>query len=220
MKKVFYLSILFLSIQNLCAQNIIDFFYSIPSEYVDSLCYVERKSLIKNKRLEKYDMLYTVEYDIKNGYLRLEQSYPDGPSGYGIYEIAYWNVKNKKLIALSSILGSNGGFHQHNFKFFEYKDENLTEARNGYLKSYTSNFEVFINNLVTEFTKKNTSQSVKEDLSSTQFTIELPRKGKNISVSFKDNNMSDPDYFNKNYAKHLNFREKVYKWNEIKEVFE
>jgi hypothetical protein len=220
MKKVFYLSILFLSIQNLCAQNIIDFFYSIPSQYLDSLSYVERKSLIKNKRLEKYDMLYTVEYDIKNGYLRLEQSYTEGQLGYGIYEIAYWNVKNKKLIAVSSVLGSNGGFHQNNFKFFEYKDENLSEIRNGYLKSYTSNFEVFINNLVSEFTKKNISQSVKEDLSASQFTIELPRKGKNIAVSFKDNYMSDPTYFDKNYAKYLNFREKVYKWNEIKEAFE
>jgi hypothetical protein len=220
MKKVFYLSILFLSIQNLCAQNIIDFFYSIPTQYLDNLSYVERKSLVKNKRLEKYDMLYTVEYDIKNGYLRLKQSYTEGQSGYGIYEIAYWNVKNKKLIAVSSVLGSNGGFHQNNFKFFEYKDENLSEVRNGYLKSYTSNFEVFINNLVSEFTKKNTSQSVKEDLSQSQFTIALPRKGKNIAVSFKENNMSDPTYFDKNYARYLNFREKVYKWNEIKEVFE
>ncbi|PAM93123.1 hypothetical protein B4N84_19245 [Flavobacterium sp. IR1] len=220
MKKTFYLAFLFLVVQHSNAQNIIDFFYSIPAEYVDNLSFIERKNLVKNKSLEISDMAYSLECDVKNGYIRLGQSYTEGQSGYGVYEIAYWNLKNKKLIALSSVLGSNGGFHQHNFKLFEYKNGSLSEVKNGYLKSYTSNFDVFINNLVTEFTKSNTKQSIKEELSDLQFTIELPRTGKNIKVAFEENPMSSPEYFTKTYGKYLNFREKTYKWNAVKEVFE
>ncbi|KUJ61970.1 hypothetical protein AR687_10455 [Flavobacteriaceae bacterium CRH] len=221
MKKILYSFILLASLQNLSAQNIIDFFYSIPSSYVDDLSPIERKKLVKNKTLIKYgDRKYSLEIDIKNGYLRLDQSYIDGPSGYGIYEMAYWNLKNKKLIAFSSVLGSNGGFHQQDFKFFDYKNEKLSEVSTGYLKSYTSNFDVFINNLVTEFTKSNTKQSIKENLSESQFTIELPRSGKNIKVSFQENFMSDPNYFDKTYGKYLNYKQKMYKWNTQKEVFE
>lgn len=37
-------------------------------------------------------MYYSLEIDKKNGYLRLEQSYTRGQSGYQIFEIAYWNL--------------------------------------------------------------------------------------------------------------------------------
>ncbi|MFC0779843.1 hypothetical protein [Flavobacterium sp. HJSW_4] len=221
MKKILYSAILILSIQSISAQNIIDFFYSIPSSYVDELSYLEKKTLVKNKTLTKYgDKKFSVEIDTKNGYLRLSQNYTDGLSGYAIYEMAYWNLKGKKLIALSTVFGSNGGFFQQNFKLFEYKNDNLTEVRTGYLKSYTSNFDVFINNLVSEFTKTNTKQSIKENLTQSQFTIELPRNGKNMTVSFEENPMSSPEYFEKEYGKYLNFRKKIYKWNVQKEVFE
>ena len=148
MKKIFILILLFTSIEYSNAQNIIDFFYSIPTEYIDNLSFIERKNLVKNGNLTNDDMYYSLEIDKKNGYLRLEQSYTEGQSGYQIFEIAYWNLTNKKLIAISSIGGSNGGFSQNNFKLFEYKDDVLTELKTGYLKSYSSNFEVFMNNLV------------------------------------------------------------------------
>ena len=165
-------------------------------------------------------MYYSLEIDKKNGYLRLEQSYTEGQSGYQIFEIAYWNLTNKKLIAISSIGGSNGGFFQNNFKLFEYKDDALTELKTGYLKSYSSNFEVFMNNLVGEFTKTNVNQAVKDELISAQFTIELPKNGKDINISFKENNMSSPDFFEKNYAKFLKVKEKNYVWNIKKQLFE
>lgn len=165
-------------------------------------------------------MLYSLSYDLPNGYLKFEQSYTEGQSGYGIYEMTYWNLKNKKLIAVSNIMGSNGGFHQNDFKFFEYENENLSEIRNGYLKSYTSNFDVFINNLITEFTKKDVSQSDKENLRFAQFTIDLPQKGKNISVSFKEGFPMSSSYFDETYSKFLKLREKTFVFNPENEIFE
>jgi len=220
MKKIFILIILFTSIEYSNAQNIIDFFYSIPTEYIDNLSFIERKNLVKNGNLTNDDIYYSLEIDKKNGYLRLEQSYTEGQSGYQIFEIAYWNLTNKKLIAISSIGGSNGGFSQNNFKLFEYKDDALTELKTGCLKSYSSNFEVFMNNLVGEFTKTNVNQAVKDKLISTQFTIELPKNGKDINISFKENNMSSPDFFKKNYARFLKVKEKNYVWNIKKQLFE
>ncbi|WP_167626977.1 hypothetical protein, partial [Flavobacterium psychrophilum] len=129
-------------------------------------------------------------------------------------------LSNKKLIAISSIGGSNGGFSQNNFKLFDYKDDVLIELKTGYLKSYSSNFEVFMNNLVGEFTKTNVNQEVKDELINAQFTIELPKKGKDINISFKENNMSSPDFFEINYAKFLKIKEKNYVWNINKQIFE
>lgn len=220
MKKSLFLILFFTFTSFLHSQNIVDFFYLISKEHVDGLNYSERKKLVENGSLAKDDMLYNLDLDKKNGYLKLQQSYTEGQSGYQIFEMAYWNLKSKKLIAISSIGGSNGGFSQNNFKLFEYKAKVLTEVKTGYLKSYTSNFDVFINNLVGEFTKPNVSQAVKEDLSVAQFTIELAKLGKDITVSFNDNYMSSPDFFDKNYSKYLKMKKKIYTWNSAKELFE
>lgn len=219
MKNSLLILLLFIFTPFLHSQNIVDFFYLIPQEQVDGLNYSERKELIKNGSLTKDDMLYSLDLDHKNGYLKLYQSYTEGQSGYQIFEMTYWNLKDKKLIALSSIGGSNGGFSQSDFKFFEYNNKKLIELRTGYLKSYTSNVEVYINNLVGEFTKPNVSQAVKEDLSVAQFTIELPKAGKDIIVSFKDNYMASPDFFDKTYSKYIITKKKIYFWNSDKEVF-
>ncbi|NRS90919.1 nitrogen regulatory protein PII-like uncharacterized protein [Flavobacterium sp. 7E] len=220
MKKISIFIILFFSTQYLSAQNIVDFFYSIPSEYLDNLSFIERKNLVSNGTLTNEDIIYSLNIDKKNGYLRLEQSYTEGQSGYQIFKIAYWNTKNKKLIAISSIGGSNGGFSQTNFKFFEYKNEILSEIKTGHLKAYSNNFDVFMNNLVSEFCKSNVSQSIKEDLATAQFTIELPKNGKDIKISFEENNMSAQDFFEKNYSKFIKFKEKIYVWDITKEQFE
>lgn len=220
MKQILILIIFIASIAKVNAQNIIDFFYSVPTEYIDNLSYIERKKLIKNGDLTIDDRYYSIEIDKRNGYLRLNQSYTEGQSGYGIFEISYWNLPNKKLIALSSIGGSNGGFSQNNFKFFEYEKDKLTEINTGYLKSYSSNFDVFMNNLVSEFTKSNISQKIKDELVTAQFTIELPKNGKDIHISFKENYMSSPDYFEKKYAKYIKIKDKKYIWNIKKQLFE
>lgn len=220
MKKIPILIIILLSTQFLNAQNIVDFFYSIPAEYLDNLSFIERKNLVLNKTLPKDDILYSLEMDKNNGYLRLEQSYTEGQSGYQIIEIAYWNTKNKKLIAISSIGGSNGGFSQTNFKFFEYKNHALSEIKTGYLKAYSNNFDVFMNNLVGEFCKANVSQKIKDELATSQFTIKLPKNGKDIEISFEENYMSAPEYFEKNYSKFIKMKEKKYIWNVTKEQFE
>ncbi len=210
-----FLTILFTNQSN--AQNIIDFFYSVSPNYVDDLSYLERKKLIENKTLTKDDLLYSIKYDKQNGYLRMEQNYIEGQSGFGIYEVTYWNLNSKKLIAVSSIMGSNGGTHQNDFKLFTYENEILTEAKTGYLKDYTSNFDVFINNLISDFTIKGTKQEIKEDLKYFGFTIELPKKGKDIKVSFKP---LIPEYFEENYSKYLKLTEKTYRFNKETETFE
>lgn len=220
MKKSLFLILLFTFTSILHSQNIVDFFYLIPKEHVDGLTYSERQKLVQNGSLAKDDMLYNLDLDQQNGYLKLDQSYTEGQAGYQIFEMTYWNLMDKKLIALSSIGGSNGGFSQSNFKFFEYKTKKFTELKTGYLKSYTSNFDVFINNLIGEFTKPNVTQAVKEDLSVAQFTIELPKAGKDLSVSFDDNYMAAPDFFDKNYSKYLKTKKKIYTWNSAKELFE
>lgn len=217
MKKLIILFLIMLVASQSKAQNIIDFFYSIPSNYVDDLSYLERKELIENKTLTKDDLLYSIDYDRQNGYLRMEQSYTEGQSGFGIYEITYWNLDNKKLIAVSSVMGSNGGTHQNDFKFFTYENQILTEARTGYLLDYTSNFDVFINNLISDFTKIGTKQEIKEDLKYFGFTIELPKKGKDIKVSF---NPLIQEYFKAIFSNSLKYTERVYHFNEETEIFE
>ena len=77
-----------------------------------------------------------------------------------------------------------------------------------------------MNNLVGEFTKTNVDQEVKDELINAQFTIELPKNGKDINISFKENNMSSPNFFEKNYAKFIKVKEKNYVWNIKKQLFE
>lgn len=103
---------------------------------------------------------------------------------------------------------------------FELKNHVLTELKTGCLKSYSSNFDVFMNNLTREFTSKNVKQSDIGDLIYAQFTIELPENGRDLLISFKENGMSSPDFCKKNYAKYLKFREKKYVWNAERKVFE
>ena len=52
MKKIFILIILFTSIEYSNAQNIIDFFYSIPTEYIDNLSFIERKKYVKKRKIK------------------------------------------------------------------------------------------------------------------------------------------------------------------------
>lgn len=220
MSKVLYLLCAILLMQNVKAQSTTELFYLLPDRYVDNLTAQQRKNLVEKKTLEdeNEDILYSLEYDEENAYLSFEMSFTQGQSGYFHFEMTYWNLKNKKLVAISSISGSNGGYHQANFKFFEYKNGNLAEVNSGYLKGYTSDFDVFMKNLVLQFTKKETNELIKEDLKEKQFTISLPRQGKDIIIGFGEGALQD--YFETHYAKHLNFREKIYKWNVKKEIFE
>lgn len=70
------------------------------------------------------------------------------------------------------------------------------------------------------FTKPNVNQSIKNTLAASQFIIELPQNGKDIFISFEENVMSAPDYFENNYGKFLKMRKKKYVWNSNKQVFE
>lgn len=81
----YYLS----SIGILSAQTKANIFYNMPSEYTDNLSVLERKELVKTKTLTNDDISYTLEIDEKNGYLRFQQYYTEGQSGYQIFEIAY-----------------------------------------------------------------------------------------------------------------------------------
>lgn len=200
------------------AQGIVDFFYSIPANYIDGLTYLERKTLIEIGELHKDDMAYYLEVDKANGYIRLDQSYTEGQSGYQIYELTYWNMTGKKLIALSSISGSNGGAHQQNFKFYEYENGALQEARYGYLKGYTSNFDIFMNNLISDFTIPNLKQEQKDELVSEEFLIQLPRYGKDIIVHVDSS--TNPEYFKQHYAKFFRITNKRYLWSDATQRFE
>lgn len=76
-----------------------------------------------------------------------------------------------------------------------------------------------MNNLVGEFTKTKVNQAVKDELISAQFTIELPKNGKDINISFKENNMSSPDFFEK-LCQISKSKRKNYVWNIKKQLFE
>ncbi len=214
MKFVIFVTLIFFPLQDMKSQNIIDLFYVIPDKFVDDLTVIERKELLKNESIIKDDMIYYINFDKQNGYLRFEQNYTEGQSGYAIFEITFWNLKNKKLIAVSSVFGSNGGFRQNDFKFFEYKNGILSLVKTGYLKNYSNNFEDFINRLVSEFTKVNVNQTIKEELKYIGFTIDLPKEGKNINVSF-----TESELYNE-YSKYLNKESKIYIFNKETELFE
>ena len=53
MKNVIIIFLLFTLCGQTYAQSILDFFYSIPAEYLDNLSYVERKQLIETNRSPK-----------------------------------------------------------------------------------------------------------------------------------------------------------------------
>lgn len=57
----------------------------------------------------------------------------------------------------------------------------------------------------------------KDDLKHMGFTIELPRKGKDIRISF---NPINETYFNREYSKYLKYRSKTYRFDKAKELFD
>lgn len=219
MKHFLFFFVALFALQTVNAQNIVDIFKLIPGKYVDDLTLNERNSLLKDKTLVKDDLSYSVLYDLRNGYLRMEQGYTEGQSGYGAFEVTFWNLKNKKLVAVSSVMGSNAGFHQNDFKFFEYQKGKLTELKTGYLKNYSSDFEKFIFNLLDDFTKKGLTKENKELLRYAQFTIDLPKEGKNIRVSFNVDPEEESSFMS-DYSKFLHTFEKTFIFNPEREIFE
>lgn len=189
------------------SQTMAKIFEAFPVQYNDKLTAKEKKKLISDGLMNISDMQYSLNIDEKNGYLRMEQDYTEGQSGYQIFEICYWNMKDYKLVAYSKIGGSNGGYFQNDFKFFKYQNGQLTKINDALFKEYNSDFEVLMRNLVNKFAKENTPKSVKdESLRFAGLTFELPKEGKNINVKF------DEDLVERFYSKYLKTSSYEYVW--------
>lgn len=187
MKKTIVLIVLFIGgLLSVQAQNIVDIFYLLPKEYLDNLDKEQQQQLIKDNTLAVDDLEYSVAVDTKNGFMRMSYNYTEGQSGYGVYQIAYWNLADSKLIAVSTKNGSNGGFFQSEFNFFVLKDKEITLAENNIISGYSSDTEQTMLGLLDSFVKPELTIQQREDLRYDEFTIELPQQGTDIYIGFSE----------------------------------
>ena len=193
--KFYLLLFLLLATHTFCqSQTINDIFLSLPKEYSDGLNKAQKEILIADKKLTIEDIDYHLNIYPENGYLKLEQTYNDSKSAYGIFEVCYWNYGNKKLVAYSSIGGSNGGFFQNDFKFFDYENNHLTIKNYNVFKDYTSNIDILMNNIVNDMVIQGLNQEKKDAIRYAALIVHLPRKGKNIELTFQDHELIENHY--------------------------
>lgn len=187
MKKTIVLIVLFIGgLLSVQAQSIVEIFYLLPKEYLDNLDKEQRQQLMKDNTLAVDDLEYSVFVDARNGFMRMSYNYTEGQSGYGVYQIAYWNIADSKLIAVSTKNGSNGGFFQSEFKFFELKNDEVTLVEKAVIKGYSADTEQTILGLLDSFVKPELTIQQREDLRYDEFTIELPQQRTDIYIGFSE----------------------------------
>lgn len=189
------------------SQSVIDVFYQLPAKLIDDLSTTERKKLVSEGSLIKEDMEYTIEIAKTSGFIRVNQSYTAGQSGYQRFEVCIWNYNKKQLVGFAAIGGSNGGYFQNELTFFNSSGNKLIAVQDKVFKTYSPDFNSMMDQLVTQLCKPGTTKKMKDDIKFAALTFTLPEKGKNIVLRFSD----DQEYAR--YAKYILHRELIFTWN-------
>ena len=174
MKKLIQIFILFFTLNFGYSQNVLDLYYVIPDVYVGNLTESERRDLISNRELKVNDSHFESRFNLKKGYLRMESSSAKNKPVDFYIDIKYWTLEDGFLIAVSKTKMDNYNYQQVDFKFLLYKDGEISLVKKGYLDGYSSDFDVFQNNLWNFFLKDGISNSEKE-----------MAKNANIFISFQ-----------------------------------
>jgi len=189
------------------SQSVIEVFYQLPAKLIDDLSSTERKKLVNEGSLIKEDMEYTIEIAKTSGFIRVNQSYTAGQSGYQRFEICIWNYNKKQLVGCAAIGGSNGGYFQNELTFFHSAGVKLTAVQDEVFKGYSPDFNIMMDRLVTQMCKPGTTKKIKDDIKFAALTFTLPEKGKNIVLRFSD----EQEYAR--YSKYILHRELTFTWN-------
>lgn len=189
------------------SQSVIDVFYQLPAKLIDDLSITERKKLVNNGSLIKEDMEYTIEIAKTSGYIKVNQSYTAGQSGYQLFEVCIWNYNKKQLVGCAAIGGSNGGYFQNKLTFFNSAGAKLYAIQDKVFKGYSPDFNIMMDGLVTRMCKPGTTKKMKDDIKYAALTFTLPEKGKNIVLRFSD----EQEYAR--YSKYILKRKLIFTWN-------
>lgn len=179
--------VLLILVPTMKAQNIDELFLMVPAKYVDDLSVGQRTELLKEKTIQIDDMVYWLTVDRANGYLKMDQTYTEGQSGFQVIEMCYWNYNNKKnkLLAISYQGGNNTEHFQNDLKFFDYANNDLKLSTRKIFDDYSIKFDDMMQHIVSGMISKNTSKDDAEAIR-LHFLFALPQNGKNITLSFDD----------------------------------
>lgn len=171
------------TVNNCWSQNILDLFKIVPDSSVLGLTEKQRGQIIKNfehdhSRLTT-DLMYSIdEVDIPNGFLSLSEAIE------GRLDMCYWNKSNGDKIIAIYIEGCGPVCYVQQLDFFNVVD--------GKLKSL--NRKLIIPDIYQDFFKEDISTAVnemKEDDLIATLLYQLPRKGKDITARWGNEDSDD-----------------------------
>lgn len=173
MKIVTFLITLQLATISLSAQSLFELYLMIPNQVALGDRYA-RESMIENyqaadKTLTKNTNYRLDKVDEKNGFMSVTGNME------GEWEMCYWNLVNKKLIAVY-FQECGPVCHVGEFKFFIFQDNQLYEQDiEKIIPGYTSIYKDFFKNYTDQIEKELEEKDVTVTL-----LFEIPRKGKDI----------------------------------------
>lgn len=187
--------------------NVINIFEAIPNKYLDDLSLKDRRHIIQSGEWSIGDRQYNAEFDLNTGMLKMQQSFNDEVNIFQKWQLRTWQLKDKVLVCLSIVGGTEQEFQQNEFKFFEYKDKQLTEVTTGYMKAYSNNFDLFMASIVKQFCDFSTDKKVLEKLRYSGLIFDLFEPNNGISVFF-----ADEQKLKAHPRLRLNYKSKVYEF--------
>lgn len=166
----------------LSAQTLFDIYLMLP-EKVGPVDKLTRELMIKsykagNKSLDTGTSYHFDKVDESNAFLSITKAplLENGEEEWS--DICYWNLKNKKLIAVSFV-GCYPACYMIQFKFFILKNNKLYEQDiEDIILGYNTIYDDFIKD------EKARDRISKMDISNGGVIFDLPREGKDIIVSY------------------------------------
>lgn len=165
-------------------QSLYDFYIMLPDKVTLGNNAI-RKQMVKNHKAGIKDIGGDIYFrldvvDEKNGFLNVVGAFE------GMWEMCYWNIENKKLIAVY-MEGCGPVCYIEVFKFFIYDNGKLIPQEiesiiPGYKSIEKDFYTKYSENLIKELDKKDIRTSV---------LFRIPRKGKDIVAKFGDQYSKD-----------------------------
>lgn len=189
--KTFYFTFLLVgfslfSCSEVKTQSITDLFLLLPDECVDDLSVDERKQLLADLPLSKNgELSYFLDLDSQEyGIIYLNQSYTEGQTGFGQYEICYWECSDGSLLVAVSEQGGNRVEHfQNKLSFYRYKDSQMTKVDYKVFEEYSEDMEKMLASIIEQITN---DDAIQEDKDNLRFHIlfELPKEDSDLRVYY------------------------------------
>ncbi len=166
----------------LSAQTLFDMYLMLP-EKVGPVDKLTRELMINNYKIGNKNIDTTTSYrfdkvDEDNGFLGITKGDINNEDEAAWSDMCYWNLKKKKLIAISFV-ECDPACDMIQFKFFILKNNKLYEQSiDDIIPGYNTIYDDFIKD------EKTRDRISKMDISNAGILFDLPREGKDIIVSY------------------------------------